>query len=93
MAQIQPIHDNVLLKPAALEEKTKSGIILPDSAKEKTKQGEVIAVGNGKYNDGKIVPMQVKVGDKVLYSWGDEIKVEGTEYILASESNIQAIIS
>jgi chaperonin GroES len=93
MANIQPLHDNVLLKPAALEEKTASGILLPDSAKEKTKQGEVIAVGPGKIDNGQTLPMQVKIGDKVLYSWGEEIKIDGTEYILVSEGNIQAIIS
>lgn len=92
MAKIRPLGDNVLIKPAEAEEKTASGIVLPDTAKEKAKRGEVIAVGTGKYVDGKRQPLEVKKGDQVLYSWGDEIKVDGEEYVLVSESNIQAII-
>lgn len=92
MSKIRPLSDNVLLKPAVAEDKTASGILLPDSAKEKAKKGEVIAVGPGKYIDGKLQPMAVKVGEKVLYSWGDDLKIDGEEYILVSESNIQAVI-
>lgn len=92
MATIRPLGDNVLIKPAAQEEKTASGIFLPDSAKEKTKRGEVVAAGSGKYIDGKLQPLEVKKGDTVLYSWGEEIKIEGEEYIIVSESNIQAVI-
>lgn len=92
MANIRPLSDNVLLKPVAAEEKTASGILLPESAREKSKKGEVIAVGTGKYDNGQLVPMQVKVGDVVLYSWGDELKIDGEEYVLVSESNIQAVV-
>lgn len=92
MSKLQPLHDNVLLKPAQAQEKTASGILLPDSAKEKAKKGEVMATGPGKTEDGKIVPLQVKVGDTVLYSWGDEIKIDEQEYVLVSEGNIQAVL-
>lgn len=92
MATIRPLYDNVLLKPAQAEEKTASGILLPESAREKTKKGEVIAVGPGKHQDGQLVPTTVKVGEMVLYSWGDELKIDGVEYVLVSESSIQAVI-
>lgn len=92
MSKIKPLGDNVLIKPAEALEKTASGILLPDSAKEKAKQGEVIAVGSGKYIDGNLKPLEVKPGQKVLYSWGDEIKIEGEEYVIVSESNIQAVL-
>jgi len=93
---IQPLFDNVLIKPLEAEEKTMSGIILPDSAKEKPLMGEVIAVGDGVVDDGQIVKgsMIVKVGDKVMYKkWGgDEIKLEGAEYMLVKQSDILAIV-
>lgn len=92
MAKIKPLADNVLIKPAAQEEKTASGIVLPDTAQEKTKRGQVIAVGTGKLVDGSRQPIAVKVGDQVLYSWGEELKIEGEEYVLVSESNIQAVL-
>lgn len=92
MATIRPLSDNVLLKPALAEEKTASGILLPESAREKTKKGEVMAVGPGKHQDGQLVPTQVKVGEIVLYSWGDELKIDGQDYVLVSESSIQAVI-
>ena len=92
MAKIQPLGDHVLIKPSIIEEKTLSGIVLPDSAKEKAKQGEVIAIGSGKYGDGKLINLEVKVGQTVLYSWGDEIKIDGEEFVLVSESSIQAVI-
>ena len=92
MAKIKPLADNVLLKPVEAEDKTASGILLPDSAKEKSKKGTVQAIGNGKYIDGQLKPLEVKVGDVVLYSWGDEIKIDGEDFVLVSESNIQAVI-
>lgn len=92
MAKIKPLADNVLIKPAAQEEKTASGILLPDSAQEKTKRGEVIAVGPGKMVDGHRQAVDVKAGDTVLYSWGEELKIDGEEYVLVSESNIQAVL-
>jgi chaperonin GroES len=91
---VKPLGDRVLVKPTEQETTTASGILLPDSAKEKPQQGEVMAVGSGKYVDGKLQPLEVKVGDKVIYSkyGGDEIKVDGVELKLVSESDILAII-
>lgn len=92
--QIQPLFDNVLIKPLEAEEKTASGIILPDSAKEKPQMGLVMAVGKGKIDDGKLVPMFVKVGQKVMYKkWGgNEVKLTGEELILVEQKDILAII-
>lgn len=94
---ISPLGDRVVVKPqeAAKETTSPSGIIIPDSVdKEQPAQGEVIAVGPGKFDDGAQVPMQVKEGDKVLFSkYGyEEVKVEGEEYYIISESNILGII-
>lgn len=92
---VQPLGDRVLVKPAPAEEKTKSGIIIPDTAKEKPMQGEVVAVGNGKMSeDGKVTPLQLKVGDKVLYGKyaGTELNFDGGEYLIMRESDIFAII-
>lgn len=97
-AGITPMGDRVLVKPAGLEEGmvTSFGIVLPDSAKEKPEQGKVVAVGPGKKGeDGKLIPVSVKVGDKVMFSkYGyDEVKVDGTEYYLIREDNILAILN
>ncbi len=95
MAQtIKPLGDRVLVRPTAEEEKTASGIVLPDSAKEKPQQGKIIAVGSGKYVDGKLQPLEVKVGDTVIFSkyGGDELKINSEELKLISESDILAII-
>ncbi len=93
---IKPLADHILIEPIKEEEKTKSGIFLPDTAqKEKPEQGLVIAVGSGKKtDDGKIVPVSVKAGDKVLFTkYGpNEIKVDGKEYLIAREEDILAII-
>jgi chaperonin GroES len=92
---VKPLADRVLVKPAPAEEKTKSGIIIPDTAKEKPMQGEIIAVGQGKLTeDGKLIAMQVKVGDTVLYGKysGTEISLEGNEYLIMRESDIFAIV-
>jgi chaperonin GroES len=98
-SRVTPLSDRVLLRPLRPEElgrASASGIIIPETAdKEKPEQGEVIAVGPGKRDEsGSIVPMQVKIGDRVVFSkYGyDEIAVEGTEYYILSESNILAII-
>jgi chaperonin GroES len=90
-----PLGDRVIVKPLPQEEITKGGIILPDTAKEKPMQGEVLAVGNGKLlENGTKVPMEVKIGDKVLYGKysGTEVKIEGEEYLIVKESEILAII-
>jgi chaperonin GroES len=94
MAKVKPLADKVFIQPLKEEEKTKSGIYLPDSAKEKPKYAKVLAVGEGKYVDGKLVPLTVKVGDKILTKeWGgDEIKIDGEEYKIVSEDDILAIV-
>lgn len=97
---IHPLHDRVVIKPLSPEEagsRTLSGIIIPDTAKEKPEQGKVVAVGPGKWDeDGeKRIPVSVKVGDKVMFSkYGyDEIKINGVEYFIVNESNILAVLS
>ena len=91
---IKPLFDNVLIKPLEAEVKTASGIILPDSAKEKPQMGEVVAVGQGKIDDGKLIPVSVKKGQKVMYKkWGgNEVKINGEELILVEEKDILAVI-
>ena len=91
--KIQPLADRVLVRPIEREEITKGGIVLPDTAKEKPIEGEVLAVGLGKIaDDGKRLPMDIKVGDKIVYTkyGGTEIKVDEEELIILSESNILA---
>ena len=87
---IKPLADRVLVQPAAAEEKTASGIIIPDTAKEKPQKGEVIAVGTGKKDE----PLTVKVGDQILYGKyaGTEITVDGKEYLIMRESDIFAVV-
>jgi chaperonin GroES len=92
-AKLQPLADRVLVKPVEKEEKTKSGIYLPDTAKEKPQEGEIIAVGPGKLtDDGERIPMDLKVGDRVIYSkyGGTEIKVDDEDLIILRESDILA---
>ncbi len=91
-----PLYDRVVIKPAPPEEVTKGGIIIPDTAKEKPQQGEVVAVGKGKLTeDGKLIPLQVKVGDQVLFGKyaGTEVTIDGEEYLIMRESDIYAIIN
>ena len=93
--KIKPLADRVLIKPSAEEEKTKGGIVLPDTAKEKPQRGEIVAVGEGKKIDGgKSIPLTVKKGDKVLYGKysGTEIGVNGEEYLIMREEDIFAIM-
>ena len=87
---VRPLSDRVLIKPAEMEQKTASGIIIPDTAKEKPMRGEVIAVGPGKKDE----PMSVKVGDQVLYGKysGTEIAIDGIDYLIMRENDIYAII-
>ena len=92
--KFRPLHDRVLIKVLDNEEKTKGGIIIPDTAKEKPQEGEVVAVGPGaKTEDGKTVKMDVKVGDKVIFGkWsGTEIKIDNIEYSIMKESDIMGI--
>ena len=95
MAKIKPLGDRVLIKPLKAEGKTKGGIILPDTAKEKPQEGKVIAVGKGKtLESGKVEPLEVKVGNKVLYGKysGTEIKIDGEEHLIVKEEDILAIV-
>jgi len=92
--KFRPLHDRVLIKVLDSEEKTSGGIIIPDTAKEKPQEGEVVAVGPGAMNDtGKLAPMDVKVGDIVLFGkWsGTEVKIDGKEYSSMKESDIMGI--
>ncbi|HHV64571.1 MAG TPA: co-chaperone GroES [Peptococcaceae bacterium] len=91
---LKPLADRVIIKPLPSEEKTKGGIIMPDTAKEKPQEGEVVAVGPGRVEKGERIPMEVKVGDKVIYSKyaGTQVKYDGEEYLILRESDIQAII-
>jgi chaperonin GroES len=93
--KIRPLQDRVIVKRIAEEEKTKGGIIIPDTAKEKPQEGKVIAVGKGKVNDdGKLIPLQVKAGDKILFGKysGSEIKIDGEEHLIMREEDILGVI-
>ena len=92
---IQPLGDRVLIKPLEAQEKSRGGIVLPDTAKEKPQEGKVVAVGKGRVSDdGKLIPLEVKAGDKVLYGKysGTEITVEGDEYLIVKDEDILAIV-
>ena len=92
---MKPLADRVVIKPSPADEKTKGGIILPDTAKEKPVIGEVVAVGPGKVtDDGKKITPEVKVGDKVLYGKysGTEVTIEGDEYLIMREADVFAIV-
>ncbi|MFH1848206.1 MAG: co-chaperone GroES [Candidatus Omnitrophota bacterium] len=92
---IQPLADRVLVKPLEAQEKTKGGIVLPDTAKEKPQEGEVISAGKGRVSeDGKVTALEVKKGDKVLYGKysGTEISVDGESYLILKEEDILAIV-
>ena len=93
--KIQPLGDRVIVKPNEAEEVTAGGIILPDTAKEKPMQGQIVAVGNGKVEDGKTVELTVKAGDTVLYGKysGTEVNIEGTEYLIMRENDIFGIVN
>ena len=91
---LEPLEDRVVVKPGEEEETTVSGIVIPDTAKEKPQEGEVVAVGPGRFEDGKRIPMDVKAGDRVLYSkyGGTEVKVGGEEYLVLSARDLLAIV-
>jgi chaperonin GroES len=91
---LEPLDDRIVVKPAEEEETTVSGIVIPDTAKEKPQEGEVVAVGPGRFEEGSRVPMDVKVGDRVLYSkyGGTEVKVRGEEYLVLSARDVLAIV-
>jgi chaperonin GroES len=93
--KFRPLHDRVVVKRTDSEQKSTGGIIIPDSAQEKPQQGEVIAVGPGGRDEaGKLIPLDVKVGDQVLFGkWsGNEVKLDGVEYLIMKESDIMGIV-
>ena len=93
--KFRPLHDRVVVKRIEADEKTVGGIIIPDTAKEKPQQGEVVAVGPGGRDEaGKLIPIDVKSGDRVLFGkWsGTEVKIDGTEYLIMKESDIMGVM-
>lgn len=92
--KIRPLHDRVIIKRIEEEGKTKGGIIIPDTAKEKPQEGRVVAVGPGRHEDGKVIPLDVKSGDKILFGKysGTEIKLNGEEHLIVREEDILGII-
>ena len=93
--KFRPLHDRVLVRRLEQSEKTAGGIIIPDSAKEKPQEGEVVAVGQGKRNDeGKLIPLDVKAGDRILFGKysGSDIKVDGNEYMIMREDEVLGVI-
>jgi|SRR5512137_705538 chaperonin GroES len=93
--KIRPLQDRVIVKRLEEEEKTKGGIIIPDTAKEKPQEGKVIAVGKGKVTEeGKLIPMDVKAGDRILFGKysGSEVKIEGEEHLIMREDDILGVI-
>ena len=94
--KFRPLHDRVLVRPIAQEEKTTGGIIIPDTAKEKPSQGEITAVGpGGRDESGKLIPIDLKVGDRVLFGkWsGTEVKLDGEELLIMKESDIMGVLT
>ena len=91
---LEPLEDRIVVKPGEEEETTVSGIVIPDTAKEKPQEGDVVAVGPGRFEDGARVPIDVSVGDRVVYSkyGGTEVKVEGDEYLVLSARDVLAIV-
>ena len=91
---LKPLEDRIVVKPGEGEETTSSGIVIPDTAKEKPQEGEVVAVGPGRFEDGNRVPLDVSVGDKVLYSkyGGTEVKVGGEDYLVLSARDVLAVM-
>jgi chaperonin GroES len=92
---LQPLEDRIVVKPSEGEEMTASGLVIPDTAKEKPQEGEVLAVGPGRFEDGNRVPLDVKVGDKVIYSkyGGTEVKLGGEELLILSARDVLAIVN
>jgi chaperonin GroES len=92
---LQPLEDRVVVQPIEEEETTASGLVIPDTAKERPQEGKVIAVGPGRFEEGNRIPMDVKAGDKVIYSkyGGTEVKIEGEEYLILSARDVLAIVT
>ena len=94
-SKVAPLADRVVIKPIEESEQMRGGLYIPDTAKEKPQQGEIMAVGPGRYEDGKLVPMGVKVGDKVLYGKysGTEVTIETEQYLILRESDVLAVVN
>jgi chaperonin GroES len=93
--KLRPLQDRILVKRVKEEEKTKGGIIIPDTAKEKPGEGKVVSVGNGKMgDDGKRIPLEIKKGDRILFGKysGSDVKIEGTEYLIMREDDVLCVI-
>jgi len=92
---IKPLEDRILVKSIEAEQTTASGLVIPDTAKEKPQEGEVLAVGPGRFEDGQRLPLDVKVGDKVIYSkyGGTEVKYDGQEYLILSARDVLAVVT
>jgi chaperonin GroES len=92
---LKPLEDRIVVLPSEEEETTTSGIVIPDTAKEKPQEGSVVAVGPGRFEDGQRVPLDVAVGDTVIYSkyGGTEVKVEGEEYLILSARDVLAVVA
>jgi chaperonin GroES len=92
--KLKPLEDRIIVQPAEAEETTASGLVIPDTAKEKPVEGTVVAVGPGRFEDGNRVPLDVAVGDKVIYSkyGGTEVKVQGDEYLILSARDVLAVV-
>lgn len=93
---VRPLHDRILVKRMAEEEKTAGGLFIPDTAKEKPQKGEIIATGKGRITeDGKVLPLEVKIGDKVMFSKyaGTELKIEGQEFLMMREEDVLGIFN
>jgi chaperonin GroES len=93
--KVQPLADRVVIRALEETEQMRGGLYIPDTAKEKPQQGEIVAIGPGKYEDGKLVPMSVKVGDKVLYGKysGTEVTLDNENYLILRESDVLAVIN
>ncbi len=92
--KVSPLADRVVIKALEETEQTRGGLFIPDTAKEKPQQGEVVAVGPGRYEDGKLIPMGVKVGDKILYGKyaGTEVTFDGDSFLILRESDVLAVV-
>jgi chaperonin GroES len=93
-SRVRPLHDRIIVKGIDSEETTAGGIIIPDTAKEKPQEGKVVAVGEGRREDGKVIPVDVKAGDRVLYGKyaGTEIKVDGEDHLILREDDILGVV-
>ena len=91
---IKPLEDRILVKAVEAEQTTASGLVIPDTAKEKPQEGDVLAVGPGRFEDGQRLPLDIKVGDKVIYSkyGGTEVKYNGEEYLILSSRDVLAVL-